>query len=160
MLPARPLSNPTSPRLCPLTVDRSKIKTLAAETGATAASSLRELAQSSASIITMLPNTPNVEAIYLGNPAGAVRENARDTSRSPTTEAAMERGGEVGVGGDGGGGLLDFARPGTLVVDSSTIDPLASRRVNAMATRKVSRRGHQTGAGGGWGSTSGREVDT
>lgn len=78
----------------------------------------------------MLPNTPNVEALYLGNIDHPLEGVKADPRPSATAEAA-ERGTEVGQG------LLDLVQPGTLLVDSSTIDPLASRRINAIATSKV-----------------------
>lgn len=112
--------------------DPSKAKRLAAETGATAISSVREMAKASSSIITMLPNTPNVEAVYLGN-INYPRNGAKADPRPLAKAAAAERGTEVGRG------LVDLVQPGTLLVDSSTIDPLTSRRINAMATSKVNK---------------------
>eukprot|EP00752_Nemacystus_decipiens_P012435 g11016.t1 len=112
-----------------LDADSSRAKTLAAETGATAISSLKQLAQTSASIITMLPNTPNVEAVYLGNVDDSREEGNIDPLPSARVTAA-ERGTETGQG------LVHFVQPGALVVDSSTIDPLTSRRINAIATSK------------------------
>ncbi|CAM9639981.1 unnamed protein product [Laminaria digitata] len=117
--------------------DRSKAKKLAAETGASLASSLRELAQKSSSIVTMLPNTPHVEAVYLGNPS--FPRPGRSTDTSPSLEetvqetvqnTVLETVQEIG-------GILDWVRPGSLVIDSSTIDPLASRRINAAARAKA-----------------------
>lgn len=89
------------------------------------------MAQTSACIVTMLPNTPNVEAVYLGN-IDLPREGGKIDPRpsAAATAAAAEHGTEMG-------GLLGFVQPGTLLVDSSTIDPLASRRINAIATGKV-----------------------
>lgn len=101
-----------------------------AETGATAVSSLEKVAQASSCIVTMLPNTPNVEAVYLGN-VDLPREEGGVNPRLSATAASAERGAEMGRG------LLDLVQPGTLLVDSSTIDPLASRRINAIATSKV-----------------------
>ena len=152
---------PFLPLLSPTTLypaDRSKATKLAAETGANLASSLRELAQTSSSIISMLPNTPNVEAVYLGNPSGSgpgrstdalpsSEETVEETVEGPIEETATETvqgtvqgtvlGGGVKMGGVGGEGILDWVRPGSLVIDSSTIDPLASRRINAIAKEKV-----------------------
>eukprot|EP00903_Cladosiphon_okamuranus_P020624 g18934.t1 len=110
-----------------LDADLSRAKALAAETGATAIVSLEEMAQACSSVITMLPNTPNVEAVYLGN-VNVPREG--DRVDPPLTATAAERGMEMGRG------LLNLVQPGTLLVDSSTIDPLASRRINAIATSK------------------------
>lgn len=94
----------------------------------------------------MLPSTPHIEAVYLGKAANPLPENTADDHLSSTTAAAgaaaaVERegyGAETAKEAEGRG-LLDWVRPGTLLVDSSTIDPLASRRVNAVATRKVRR---------------------
>ncbi|CAN0178261.1 unnamed protein product [Hapterophycus canaliculatus] len=105
--------------------------TLAAETGATSASSLKEVAQTSTSIITMLPDTPNVEDVFLGNPEHPWEEIEPDPSSSGT--AGRARAGST----EAKRGLLDLVEAGTLVVDSSTIDPLASRRINAIAKSKV-----------------------
>lgn len=130
--------------------ESSRAKTLAAGTGATAIFSLEEMAQTSSSIITMLPNTPNVEAVYLGN-IDVPREGGRvDPSQTATAAAAVERGVEARRG------LLDLVPPGTLLVDSSTIDPLASRRINAIAKSKVSSGDfidypYNRGGGGGFG---------
>lgn len=79
----------------------------------------------------MLPNTPNVEAVYLGNPDLSREGVEIDSSPSAAAAAAVELDTETGRG------LLDWVQPGTLLVDSSTIDPLASRRVNAIAKSKV-----------------------
>lgn len=116
------------------TADTSKAKTLAAETGATAISYVEEMAQSS-SVITMLPNTPNVEAVYLGN-IDHPRDEIKVEPCQLATAAAAGRGMETGRGR----GLLDLVQPGTLLVDSSTIDPLVSKRMNAIATSKVNNK--------------------
>eukprot|EP00904_Undaria_pinnatifida_P008233 jgi/Undpi1/453/HiC_scaffold_1.g00449.m1 len=127
--------------------DLPKAKKLAAKTGATAVSSLKDLAQKSSSIITMLPNTPHVEAVYLGNPSSSSRpgsltnvlplreETDRETVQGIAQETVREsvQGGGVKTGDGGGGGILDWVRPGSLVIDSSTIGPLASRRINSVA---------------------------
>lgn len=120
---------------CPFrraTVDSVRARTLAAETGSTAASSLEEVAQTSNSIITMLPDTPNVEDILLGFSENHLKEVGTD----PPRRAAAGRK-ELGDSKEAKRGLLDLVEPGTLVVDSSTIDPLASRRMNAIAKSKV-----------------------
>lgn len=70
----------------------------------------------------MLPNTPHVEVVYLGNPNQSAKDITCDSGR---------RG--------GGGGLVDWVEKGTLLVDSSTIDPLTSRKVNAAMVKKVRR---------------------
>lgn len=89
----------------------------------------------------MLPNTPNVEAVYLGNidrPHPHPREGTKvDPPHPSATAAAAERGTEVGRG------LLNLVQPGTLLVDSSTIDPLASRRMNAIASSKVNNESRE-----------------
>ena len=66
------------------------------QAGAKAAASLAELAKVCDIIFTMLPNSPDVEAVVLGP-----------------------------------GGIADSARPETLVVDMSTIDPAATDRLTA-----------------------------
>lgn len=83
----------------------------------------------------MLPNTPNVEDVFLGNPTHCLEEIETDPSRSTTAGPEYLAG---AVPAEKKQGLLDLVEPGTLVVDSSTIDPLASRRVNAIAKSKVS----------------------
>ncbi|CAM9622457.1 unnamed protein product [Scytosiphon promiscuus] len=114
-------------------VDPLKTETLAAETGAYAAVSMEQVAQTSTSIVTMLPNTPNVEDVFLGSLRHSSEKIETGTSRSTTVgrdevirvdPARKKR------------GLLDLVEPGTLVIDSSTIDPLASRRINAIAKSK------------------------
>lgn len=91
------------------------------------------MAQGSSSIITMLPNTSHVEAVYLGNPELAREGIKIDSSPSAAVAGAGRDDNEMGRG------ILDWVQPGTLLVDSSTIDPLASRRVNAVAKSKVSQ---------------------
>ncbi|CAN0068613.1 unnamed protein product [Ectocarpus sp. 6 AP-2014] len=116
-------------------VDARKAKAVAADTGATAASSLKEVAQASPFIVTMLPNTPNVEKVYLGGTSHHRRERA--TTGGPSLSPEKQRVRQAGNGDtETERGLLDWVRSGTLVVDSSTIDPLASRRVNAIAESK------------------------
>lgn len=80
----------------------------------------------------MLPNTSHVEAVYLGN-----TELAREGIEIDSSPSAAAAGGAGRDDTEMGGGILDWVQPGTLLVDSSTIDPLASRRVNAIAKRKV-----------------------
>lgn len=104
-------------------MDHAKTTALAASTGGTAADSIQHLAQTCESIITMLPNTTHVEAVYLGDPDRSTTD--------PTCESDRKR---------GGGGLVDYVEKGTLLVDSSTIDPLTSRRVNSAVANKVSKR--------------------
>jgi 3-hydroxyisobutyrate dehydrogenase len=65
----------------------------------TAASSLAELAEACSVVVTMLPNTSHVEAVY----------------------------------SDADSGLLRWAQPDTLFIDSSTISPIASRAVASRA---------------------------
>lgn len=114
----------------PKPADKAKTTALAASTGAKAAESLRDLAQRCNAIITMLPNTPHVEAVYLGS-----------INRSPPLVPQVDADGEDTAskreGAAQGGGLLDWVGKGTLLVDSSTIDPLTSRRVNVAAATRV-----------------------
>ena len=69
--------------------------------GATAAASARELAESSDIVITMLPNTPEVQQAVLGP-----------------------------------GGVLEGGRPGLLLIDMSSIAPLASQAISARVSEK------------------------
>ena len=99
----------------------------------------------------MLPNTPHVEAVYLGNPSSSSRpgsltnvlplreETDRETVQGIAQETVREsvQGGGVKTGDGGEGGILDWVRPGSLVIDSSTIGPLASRRINSVARENV-----------------------
>jgi 2-hydroxy-3-oxopropionate reductase len=62
--------------------------------GATRCESPREVAAAADVVVTMLPDTPDVELVLLGE-----------------------------------GGVRDGIRPGSLVVDMSTIDPIATRRI-------------------------------
>jgi len=64
--------------------------------GAQAAASIAEVARSVDTIITMLPNSPQVEAVALG-----------------------------------ADGIIDHARPGTLLIDMSSIAPLAAQKIAA-----------------------------
>lgn len=69
--------------------------------GAEAGASAKEVAQRSDVVITMVPNSPHVKAVVLG-------EN----------------------------GVLEGARPGTILVDMSSIAPLVSKEVCAAAAQK------------------------
>jgi 2-hydroxy-3-oxopropionate reductase len=69
--------------------------------GATAAGSSRQVAESSDIIITMLPNSPDVELVVLGD-----------------------------------NGILDGARPGQLLIDMSTINPLVSQTVGGELAKR------------------------
>ncbi len=71
------------------------------ELGAEAAASPRALAEQSDFVITSLPNSPDVESVYLGDD-----------------------------------GVLAGARPGTILIEMSTIDPLVSRRLAGQAAEK------------------------
>ncbi|CAM9365308.1 unnamed protein product [Ectocarpus fasciculatus] len=115
-------------------VDARKAKAVAADTGATVASSLKEVAEASPFIVTMLPNTSSVEKAYLGT---SHRCRAGATTDDPSLSQEKQRVRQAGSDDtETERGLLDWVSPGTLVVDSSTIDPLASRRVNAIAESK------------------------
>ena len=65
-----------------------------AAAGARACASSAEVARGSDLVITMLPDTPDVELVLLGE-----------------------------------GGVIEGIRPGSLVIDMSTIDPIATRRI-------------------------------
>ncbi len=69
--------------------------------GGTAASSVAEVASSSDVIITMLPNSPHVKTVALGQ-----------------------------------GGILDNAKPGTTLIDMSSIAPTVSREVGVELEKK------------------------
>ncbi len=87
----------------PLTVhnrSRPAVEALATE-GATSAASPRAVAEKADILITMLPNSPDVEAVALG-----------------------------------GGGIREGARPGSLLIDMSTISPLVSQKIAAELTPK------------------------
>lgn len=71
------------------------------EAGATAGTSPKDVAARSDLIITMLPNSPQVKTVVLGE-----------------------------------GGVIEGARPGSIVVDMSSIAPLASREVAAALAAK------------------------
>lgn len=72
--------------------------------GAIAAETAKAVAEQSDIIITMLPNSPHVKEVVLG-------EN----------------------------GVIDGAREGAVVIDMSSIAPLASREISAALAKKVSR---------------------
>lgn len=78
--------------------DASKVDELIAAGGKGSATNLEDLAKTCTTVITMLPNTQHVEAVYTGKT-----------------------------------GLLRNARPGSLFIDSSTIDPIASQKLSALA---------------------------
>ncbi len=69
--------------------------------GAQAAKSAAEVARKSEVVITMLPNSPDVELVVLG-------EN----------------------------GVLEGAKPGTIVIDMSSIEPLVSQRIAVETSKK------------------------
>lgn len=70
--------------------------------GATSANSPKEVAENADVIITMLPNSPQVKEVVLG-------EN----------------------------GVIDGVREGTVVIDMSSIAPLASQEISAQLAKKV-----------------------
>ncbi len=72
-----------------------------ASNGAEAASSVSEVAQAVDTLITMLPNSPQVEAVALG-----------------------------------AGGIAEHAKPGTLLIDMSSIAPLAAQKIAAGLLKK------------------------
>jgi 2-hydroxy-3-oxopropionate reductase len=69
--------------------------------GANEANSVRELAADSDVIITMLPNSPHVKSVVLGE-----------------------------------GGVVETAKPGTVLIDMSSIAPLASKEIAAELAKK------------------------
>src|SRR5690242_6632203 len=73
----------------------------AIEAGAKLAESSRAVGESSDVVITIVPNTPEVEEVILG-----------------------------------AGGVLEGARPGTTIVDMSTINPATSRKVAVLCAEK------------------------
>jgi 2-hydroxy-3-oxopropionate reductase len=73
------------------------------EAGAAAAADIADLARQATVVITMLPDTPDVEAVISG-PAG----------------------------------VLSSLRPGSVVIDMSSISPVATRRLAAMVAEKGS----------------------
>ncbi|WP_376788814.1 2-hydroxy-3-oxopropionate reductase [Thermoflexus sp.] len=79
---------------------RAPVEELAAE-GAEAAGSPKEVAQCSDVVITMLPDTPDVEQVLAGP-----------------------------------NGVFEGGRPGLIVIDMSTIDPIAARRLAAQAAER------------------------
>jgi 2-hydroxy-3-oxopropionate reductase len=81
-------------------ISRAPVAELVAD-GATAAASAREVAEASDIVITMLPNTPEVEQAVLGP-----------------------------------GGVLEGGRPGLLLIDMSSIAPLASQAISARVSQK------------------------
>ncbi|GBD08186.1 2-hydroxy-3-oxopropionate reductase [Candidatus Thermoflexus japonica] len=79
---------------------RAPMEELAAE-GAEAVGSPKEVAQRSDVVITVLPDTPDVEQVLAGP-----------------------------------GGVFEGGRPGLIVIDMSTIDPMAARRLAARAAER------------------------
>lgn len=71
------------------------------EAGAEAADSIAEVAKATNIIITMLPNSPHVRTVVLGN-----------------------------------GGILENASQGTIIVDMSSISPIASKEIGAACDEK------------------------
>ncbi len=69
--------------------------------GAEAAASVSEVVQAADTLITMLPNSPQVEDVALGS-----------------------------------GGIADHAKPGTLLIDMSSIAPLAAQKIAAKLKEK------------------------
>lgn len=69
--------------------------------GASSADSAKAIAEQSDVIITMLPNSPHVKEVLLGE-----------------------------------GGVIEGAKPGTIVIDMSSIAPLASREIHEQLARK------------------------
>lgn len=69
--------------------------------GATPAESAKAIAEQSDVIITMLPNSPHVKEVLLGE-----------------------------------GGVIEGAKPGTIVIDMSSIAPLASREIHEQLAKK------------------------
>jgi 2-hydroxy-3-oxopropionate reductase len=76
-------------------IDGSAVSDVASY-GAEVASSVSEVARDADTLVTMLPNSPQVEAVALGS-----------------------------------GGIADYAKPGTLLIDMSSIAPLAAQRISA-----------------------------
>ena len=71
--------------------------------GAKAAASIEEIGNKCSIVITMVPNTTHVTGILRGNPGGSTK------------------------------GLFDILKKGSLVIDSSTIDPLVSKDLHLEA---------------------------
>jgi 2-hydroxy-3-oxopropionate reductase len=80
--------------------NRAVVDELAA-LGATACKSSAEVAAQCTTIITMVPNSPHVRAVTLGE-----------------------------------GGIAETAKPGTIIIDMSSIDPIASREIGAELAKK------------------------
>lgn len=71
------------------------------DSGAAAASSLAQVTAAADIIVTMLPNSPHVRQVIMGNH-----------------------------------GLLETARPGTIIVDMSSISPIVSQEISAECVKK------------------------
>lgn len=69
--------------------------------GAAMAGEIREITEACDVIITMLPNSPHVKTVVLGE-----------------------------------GGILETAKPGTIIVDMSSISPIASKEISAECEKK------------------------
>jgi len=88
---------------------RSKAEELRAD-GATVADSIAEAAKCPV-IVTMLPNGPDVRKVVLGS------ETAESADRSADN-------------------VIDYAAPGTLVIDMSSISPVVSKEIGAELAKK------------------------
>ncbi len=98
---------------------RAPVDELAAE-GAHAAASSREVAAASDVVITMVPDSPDVEAVVMGPD-----------------------------------GVLAGAKPGTLIIDMSTISPAVTRRLHADVAARGSRMLDAPVSGGDVGAKAG-----
>jgi 2-hydroxy-3-oxopropionate reductase len=101
--------------------------------GARGASSPREVGQASDIVITMLPDAPDVETVVLG--ASGVLDGA-----------VMD-----GATANGGNG----EREGVLVIDMSTISPIATRRISAAIAARGGRMLDAPVSGGDVGAQAG-----
>lgn len=90
------------------------------EAGAKLAESSRAVGESSDVVITIVPNTPEVEEVILG-----------------------------------ANGVLEGARPGTTIIDMSTINPATSRKVAALCAEKGVSFLDAPVSGGAWGAENG-----
>ena len=85
----------------------------------------------------MLRNTAEVETVYLGASQATSPAPGRVTEASPVSSTVGCKEVQTESGPDKSQGLLDLVQPGTLLVDSSTIDPNASKSLNAAAAARV-----------------------